>query len=170
MKNILVQSILYLHTTYLNMEEVDICKFWEENNVFKEQLNQSKNKETYHFYDGPPFMTGLPHYGHILAGFIKDTVTRHFCSNGYHVPRISGIDCIGEGTLINLSDGTSIPIENFNNFNASVETYDIEKKGLIYEKKTNFIKKGIKKCIELKFMDETKLTCTPDHKIYTNKG
>lgn len=49
----------------------------------------------YTFYDGPPFATGLPHYGHILAGTIKDIVTRYAYQQGYHVDRRFGWDCHG---------------------------------------------------------------------------
>ena len=49
----------------------------------------------YTFYDGPPFATGLPHYGHILAGTIKDVVTRWAHQSGYHVERRFGWDCHG---------------------------------------------------------------------------
>ena len=49
----------------------------------------------YTFYDGPPFATGLPHYGHILAGTIKDIMTRWAHQNGYHVERRFGWDCHG---------------------------------------------------------------------------
>lgn len=50
---------------------------------------------SYTFYDGPPFATGLPHYGHILAGTIKDVVTRYAHQQGYHVERRFGWDCHG---------------------------------------------------------------------------
>ena len=49
----------------------------------------------YSFYDGPPFATGLPHYGHILAGTIKDVVTRWAHMSGYYVERRFGWDCHG---------------------------------------------------------------------------
>ena len=49
----------------------------------------------YIFYDGPPFATGLPHYGHILAGTVKDIVTRWAHQSGYHVERRFGWDCHG---------------------------------------------------------------------------
>lgn len=49
----------------------------------------------YTFYDGPPFATGLPHYGHILAGTIKDVVTRYACLTGHRVSRRAGWDCHG---------------------------------------------------------------------------
>jgi isoleucyl-tRNA synthetase len=57
-------------------EEENILKMWNEIDAFKTQLKLSKDRKRYTFYDGPPFATGLPHYGHILAGTIKDTVTR----------------------------------------------------------------------------------------------
>ena len=49
----------------------------------------------YAFYDGPPFATGLPHYGHILAGTVKDVVTRWAYQSGFHVDRRFGWDCHG---------------------------------------------------------------------------
>uniref|UniRef100_A0A8C5DTE9 Isoleucine--tRNA ligase, cytoplasmic n=1 Tax=Gouania willdenowi TaxID=441366 RepID=A0A8C5DTE9_GOUWI len=77
-----------------SQEEI-ILRFWEENNCFEECLKQSKNKPRYTFYDGPPFATGLPHYGHILAGTIKDIVTRFAHQSGFHVDRRFGWDCHG---------------------------------------------------------------------------
>ena len=59
-------------------EEENILKFWRQINVFQQQLAFSKDRPKYTFYDGPPFATGLPHYGHILAGTIKDVVTRYY--------------------------------------------------------------------------------------------
>ena len=55
----------------------------------------------YSFYDGPPFATGLPHYGHILAGTIKDVVTRWAHQSGFHVERRFGWDCHGLPVVIN---------------------------------------------------------------------
>ena len=54
----------------------------------------------YTFYDGPPFATGLPHYGHILAGTIKDVVTRWAHQSGFHVERRFGWDCHGLPVVI----------------------------------------------------------------------
>ncbi|XP_028160047.1 isoleucine--tRNA ligase, cytoplasmic [Ostrinia furnacalis] len=76
-------------------EEEKILKFWKEIDAFQSCLKQSKNKPRYSFYDGPPFATGLPHYGHILAGTIKDVVTRYAHQQGYHVERRFGWDCHG---------------------------------------------------------------------------
>ena len=152
------------------MQEEDIYKYWKENDIFNKSILQNKSCEQYVFFDGPPFATGLPHYGHILAGLIKDTITRYHHNLGFDVPRHNGFDCISEGTLINLSDGTSLPIEQFINFYAKVETFNKEKNGICYEDSLCFFDQGEKNCVELTFQDGTKLTCTPEHKILTDKG
>uniref|UniRef100_A0A8D1N2L5 isoleucine--tRNA ligase n=1 Tax=Sus scrofa TaxID=9823 RepID=A0A8D1N2L5_PIG len=76
-------------------EEEKILQFWSDFNCFQECLKQSKHKPKFTFYDGPPFATGLPHYGHILAGTIKDIVTRYAHQSGFHVDRRFGWDCHG---------------------------------------------------------------------------
>ena len=57
-------------------EEEKIEELWKQLDAFRTSLKQSKGKPRFTFYDGPPFATGLPHYGHILAGTIKDIITR----------------------------------------------------------------------------------------------
>ena len=76
-------------------EEEAILRFWNEEDIFGRSLKLSEGKPRYTFYDGPPFATGLPHYGHILAGTIKDIVTRWAHQSGYHVDRRFGWDCHG---------------------------------------------------------------------------
>uniref|UniRef100_A0A8C8A5S6 Isoleucine--tRNA ligase, cytoplasmic n=1 Tax=Oryzias sinensis TaxID=183150 RepID=A0A8C8A5S6_9TELE len=76
-------------------EEEKILEFWQKKDCFQECLKQSKNRPRYTFYDGPPFATGLPHYGHILAGTIKDIVTRFAHQSGFYVERRFGWDCHG---------------------------------------------------------------------------
>ncbi|KAK3103923.1 hypothetical protein FSP39_022930 [Pinctada imbricata] len=76
-------------------EEAKILELWNKIDAFKTSLKQSKGKPRYTFYDGPPFATGLPHYGHILAGTIKDVVTRWAHQSGFHVERRFGWDCHG---------------------------------------------------------------------------
>ncbi|XP_030314121.1 isoleucine--tRNA ligase, cytoplasmic isoform X2 [Calypte anna] len=76
-------------------EEEKILELWKKLNCFQECLKQSKNRPRFNFYDGPPFATGLPHYGHILAGTIKDIVTRFAHQSGFHVDRRFGWDCHG---------------------------------------------------------------------------
>lgn len=51
--------------------EEEMLKYWEEHDIFLESVRRSEGKPQWSFYDGPPFATGLPHYGHLLAGTIK---------------------------------------------------------------------------------------------------
>ncbi|MFA6567320.1 MAG: isoleucine--tRNA ligase [Victivallales bacterium] len=75
--------------------EKNILKFWESEKVFEKSLDQRKGKGEFVFYDGPPFATGLPHYGHLLAGTIKDVVPRYQTMKGKYVDRVFGWDCHG---------------------------------------------------------------------------
>ena len=77
--------------------EEEICTKWSSESTFKTQdaLGVERGDEEYTFYDGPPFATGLPHYGHILAGTIKDVVTRYAVMSGRRVIRRAGWDCHG---------------------------------------------------------------------------
>lgn len=84
----------------VSQREEDILKFWQERDIFNKSLQKGSPKGDYIFYDGPPFATGLPHYGHIVASVIKDVVPRYWTMQGYHVPRVWGWDCHG------------LPIEN----------------------------------------------------------
>jgi isoleucyl-tRNA synthetase len=75
--------------------EERILRYWDEKGVFEKTLTKEAPKGEYIFYDGPPFATGLPHYGHILAGTIKDVIPRWKTMQGYYVPRRWGWDCHG---------------------------------------------------------------------------
>ncbi|TAK58418.1 hypothetical protein EPO14_03665 [Patescibacteria group bacterium] len=75
--------------------EEEILAFWQKNEIFEKTLSKEAPKGEFVFYDGPPFATGLPHYGHILAGTIKDAIPRYKTMQGYHVPRRWGWDCHG---------------------------------------------------------------------------
>ncbi|CAG2209390.1 IARS [Mytilus edulis] len=105
-------------------EEEKVQAFWKEIDAFKTSLKQSKGKPKYTFYDGPPFATGLPHYGHILAGTIKDVMTRWAHQSGYHVERRFGWDCHGLPVEYEIDktlgikgpeDVAKMGIENYNN-------------------------------------------------------
>ena len=76
-------------------QEEDVIAYWNAIDAFKTQLENSKGKKPFSFYDGPPFATGLPHYGHLLAGTVKDIVTRFASSTGHYVDRRFGWDCHG---------------------------------------------------------------------------
>lgn len=84
--------------TYPEIEK-EIIEFWNKNKIFQKSIDKNSS-ENYVFYDGPPFATGLPHYGHILSSVIKDLIPRYFTMRGYRVERRWGWDCHG------------LPIEN----------------------------------------------------------
>ncbi len=75
--------------------EKTILKFWQENRLFEKSVTNRFHCPLFTFYDGPPFATGLPHYGHLLAGTIKDVVLRYKTMKGFYVPRRFGWDCHG---------------------------------------------------------------------------
>jgi len=75
--------------------EKQILKFWNENKIFEKSLEQTKENQSYIFYDGPPFATGLPHHGHLVASTIKDIIPRYFTMKGRYVSRRWGWDCHG---------------------------------------------------------------------------
>jgi isoleucyl-tRNA synthetase len=75
--------------------EKNILKFWNESQIFKKSLDKTRSGKNYIFYDGPPFATGLPHHGHIVASTLKDVVPRYFTMKGYYVDRRFGWDCHG---------------------------------------------------------------------------
>ncbi len=72
-----------------------ILEFWENNHIFDKTLEKTKDGRPFTFYDGPPFATGLPHYGHILASTIKDVIPRYQTMKGRFVRRRWGWDCHG---------------------------------------------------------------------------
>jgi isoleucyl-tRNA synthetase len=80
--------------------EERVLEFWRKEGIFEASLENRKGSPLFSTYDGPPFATGLPHYGHLLAGTIKDVIPRYKTMKGYYVPRRFGWDCHG------------LPIEN----------------------------------------------------------
>ncbi len=87
----------------ISQKEKETLLFWEENAIFEKGIESpagASPRGNFSFYDGPPFATGLPHYGHILAGTIKDAIPRYQTMKGNSVRRVWGWDCHG------------LPIEN----------------------------------------------------------
>lgn len=76
-------------------EEEEILERWRSINAFQRQLELSKGRKPYTFYDGPLFATGLPHYGHLLASTIKDIIPRYWSMKGHYVERRFGWDTHG---------------------------------------------------------------------------
>ncbi len=105
--------------------EEETLAFWNEREIFRKSLEKEAPSGEYVFYDGPPFATGTPHYGHIVASVIKDAVPRYWTMRGYRVPRQWGWDCHG------------LPIEN------------IVEKELGFKHKKDIVNFGIAKFNEL---------------------
>ena len=99
--------------------EHGILQYWQEEDVFKRSVKQRTSGEEFSFYDGPPFATGLPHYGHLLAGTIKDVIPRYQTMRGKCVQRRFGWDCHG------------LPVENLvEQENEIKDKLEIEKMGI----------------------------------------
>ena len=75
--------------------EEEVLAFWQQHDTFAKSLEQRRGGDEFVFFDGPPFATGLPHYGHLLAGTIKDVVPRYQTMRGKYVERRFGWDCHG---------------------------------------------------------------------------
>ncbi|WP_341789388.1 isoleucine--tRNA ligase [Rickettsia endosymbiont of Polydrusus tereticollis] len=75
--------------------EKEILAYWQENNIFQKSIDNRSSESEFIFYDGPPFANGLPHYGHLLTGFIKDVYARYQTTKGKKVERRFGWDCHG---------------------------------------------------------------------------
>lgn len=122
-------------------KESEILHFWNTENIFQKTLDKKSPKGEFTFYDGPPFATGITHYGHILAGTIKDAIPRYKTMCGYHVDRQWGWDCHGlpierliqnKFNLQTKKDIEEFGIKNFNEeARASVFMYDNEWKRII---------------------------------------
>lgn len=77
------------------LREEEVLKFWQDNKIFEKSLVKDSPAGDFVFYDGPPFATGLPHYGSLLSSIIKDVIPRYKTMRGYHVRRRWGWDCHG---------------------------------------------------------------------------
>ncbi len=123
-------------------QEETILEFWKKNTIFKKSIDAREGQKEYVFYDGPPFATGLPHFGHFIPNTIKDIIPRYQTMKGLKVERRFGWDCHG------------LPVENL-----------IEKE-LGLNSKTDIEKFGVDKfneaCREsvLRYVDEWKQTIT----------
>ena len=112
-----------------SQKEEEVLDFWEKNKVFEKSLEKEAPHGDYVFYDGPPFATGLPHYGHLVASIMKDAIPRYFTMKGYRVKRRWGWDCHGlpvenlaekELKLKNKQDIEDLGVDKFNNYCESI--------------------------------------------------
>jgi len=112
--------------------ERDVLARWTRERTFEESIARRRGCPDYVFYDGPPFATGLPHYGHILTSYIKDVVPRYFTMRGRHVPRRWGWDCHGLPVefeiekRLGLADRKQIVEYGIDRFNAACKASVLE--------------------------------------------
>ena len=114
--------------------ELEILDFWRENKTFEKSVKQRSKEKFYSFYDGPPFITGVPHHGTLLSSIVKDCVPRYWTMKGFRVERRWGWDCHG------------LPAENM-----------VEKKLQLKNKKDIEEKVGIKKFNEVCFLETSQI-------------
>lgn len=109
--------------------EEKVLEFWEKADIFQKSMDREAPNGDYVFYDGPPFATGLPHYGHLVANLMKDTVPRYWTMKGYRVERKWGWDCHGlplenlaekELGLKDKKDIEEYGVEKFNQYCESI--------------------------------------------------
>ncbi|ONI38556.1 isoleucine--tRNA ligase [Candidatus Epulonipiscium fishelsonii] len=97
--------------------ELDMLKFWKEENIFEKSIKERKDCENFTFYDGPPTANGKPHIGHVLTRVIKDLIPRYKTMKGYHVDRKAGWDTHGLPVELEIEKQLGISgkpqIENF---------------------------------------------------------
>jgi len=113
----------HMQKSEIAKREEEILEFWNKNKIFQKSLEKDSPQGEFVFYDGPPFATGLPHYGHISPGTMKDVIPRFKTMQGYHVPRRWGWDTHGlpienivekELGLKSKKDIDNLGIEKFN--------------------------------------------------------
>lgn len=75
--------------------EDKVQNFWQENKIFEKSVDKNPKSDLYVFYDGPPFISGLPHYGHLLGSIAKDLIPRYWTMKGKRVERVWGWDAHG---------------------------------------------------------------------------
>jgi len=127
--------------TFPQIEE-DLMKKWDKDKTFEQSVENRDKNNTYVFYDGPPFATGLPHYGHFVPSTMKDVAPRYWTMKGKRVERHWGWDCHG------------LPIENLiekeMNLNSrhDIEEFGVDKFNVACESKVGLYAKEWKQAIK----------------------
>jgi isoleucyl-tRNA synthetase len=108
--------------------EEETLAFWQREGIFQQSVAARDPQNAYVFYDGPPFANGLPHYGHLLTGFVKDTIARYQTMRGKRVERRFGWDChglpaeMGAEKELGISGRAAITEYGIGKFNAHCRT------------------------------------------------
>lgn len=121
--------------------EQEVLSYWKNDDTFQASLDNRSEAQEYVFYDGPPFANGLPHYGHLLTGYVKDIIPRYQTMKGNLVGRVFGWDCHGlpaeleaekQLGIKDRAEIDSMGLEAFNNYCAkSVLEYTQEWKDYV---------------------------------------
>src|SRR3954453_10496660 len=101
--------------------ERSIIETWTAERTFEQSVEQGPADDEFVFYDGPPFANGLPHYGHLLTGFVKDAVPRYKTMRGQRVERRFGWDC--HGLPVEMQTEKELGL----NGRSAIEEYGIDK-------------------------------------------
>ena len=143
--------------------EEQILNYWDQNHIFEKSvqssLNDKANTKAFSFYDGPPFATGLPHYGHLLAGTLKDIVPRYWTMKGYSVRRVFGWDCHGL-PVENEINKTHKITSNKDVYRMGVDTYNGLCRGIV-QRYSNEWKKTVKRIGRWVDMENAYFTMDP---------
>ena len=108
--------------------EQEVLDYWKSENIFEQSVDNREDNNPFVFYDGPPFANGLPHYGHLLTGYVKDMVARYQTMAGRKTPRRFGWDCHGlpaemaAEKELNISGRQQITDYGIGKFNAHCQT------------------------------------------------
>ena len=105
--------------------EKDLVKYWKKNKTFEKSVTQRPETESYVFYDGPPFITGVPHHGTLLSSIVKDVVPRYWTMKGKRVERVWGWDCHGLPAEVFVENKLGIKDKNEIGDKISLEDYII---------------------------------------------
>lgn len=110
--------------------EEEVLAFWDDAKIFERSVEGTALRPRYSFYDGPPFATGLPHYGHLLASILKDIVPRYWTMRGYHIPRRFGWDC--HGLPVEYEINKKLNVESSKQVLAmGIDTYNAECRSIV---------------------------------------
>ncbi|HCC83371.1 TPA: isoleucine--tRNA ligase [Candidatus Uhrbacteria bacterium] len=153
-----------MHKTH-SEQEIDVLEYWDRNKIFERTVAERPAEKSYTFYDGPPFATGLPHYGHIVGSVMKDVVPRFWTMQGFRVERRWGWDCHGlpienivekKFDLKSKKDIFAYGVDKFNeSCESMVMTYAAEWEKVIYRLGRWVDMKNDYKTMDLSYMEST---------------
>jgi isoleucyl-tRNA synthetase len=140
--------------------EESTLAFWDQNKIFEKSMNEKADALPFSFYDGPPFATGLPHYGHLLAGTLKDIVPRYWTMKGYRVKRRFGWDCHGVPVEFEINKALNLNSRQ-DIIEYGVDKYNAACRGIV-DRYSNEWKKTVRRIGRWVDMDNAYFTMQPE--------